>query len=238
MNLCLGGLLFSLFTGLTPLGALTDTLTGSFLPFTSASAQTAIVLPVEGPASWYGPGFAGRLTANGEIFNPAELTAAHRTLPFGTRVRVVDLATGRSVVVRINDRGPYAGNRIIDLSRAAAQQIGMINRGVARVRLEPLTPPATQEASVPAPAPLVAAPVPEAPLAALAAPELASYDIATNAYDPGALLLVRSPTQSEPLMVRVVAYDGLNDLDADILLSEELFAMLGGSVFVIDEAGS
>ncbi|MDZ7704841.1 MAG: septal ring lytic transglycosylase RlpA family protein [Trueperaceae bacterium] len=207
MNLCLGGLLFSLLTNLTPLGTLTNTLTEAFLPFTSASAQTAIALPIEGAASWYGPGFAGRLTANGETFNPAELTAAHRTLPFGTRLRVVDLATGRSVVVRINDRGPYAGNRIIDLSRAAAQQIGMIDRGVARVRLEPLTPPATQEASVPAP--LIAAPVPDAPLEALAAPELASYDIATNEYDPGALLLVRSPTQTEPLMVRVVAYDGL-----------------------------
>jgi rare lipoprotein A len=86
-----------------------------------------------GHASWYGPGFHGRRTANGERFNTNELTAAHRSLPFGTRVRVVNLKTGRSVVVRINDRGPFIRGRIIDLARSAAQQIGM--GGVATVSL-------------------------------------------------------------------------------------------------------
>jgi rare lipoprotein A len=82
-----------------------------------------------GRASWYGPGFHGRRTASGETFNTNELTAAHRTLPFGTRVRVVNKKTGKSVVVRINDRGPYAHGRVIDLSRASAQAIGILGVG-------------------------------------------------------------------------------------------------------------
>ena len=86
-----------------------------------------------GPASWYGPGFHGRRTANGETFNANALTAAHRSLPFGSLVRVVNNKTGRSVVVRINDRGPFHGGRIIDLARGAARQIGM--DGVATVSL-------------------------------------------------------------------------------------------------------
>ena len=86
-----------------------------------------------GAASWYGPGFQGRRTASGEIFNTHALTAAHRSLPFGTQVRVTNERTGRSVVVRINDRGPYAHGRIIDLSKAAAQAVGVA--GVGRVTL-------------------------------------------------------------------------------------------------------
>jgi len=82
-----------------------------------------------GQASWYGPGFHGRRTASGETFNTNELTAAHRTLPFGTRVRVVNKRTGKSVVVRINDRGPYAHGRVIDLSRASAEAIGISGVG-------------------------------------------------------------------------------------------------------------
>jgi rare lipoprotein A len=86
-----------------------------------------------GMASWYGPGFHGRTTANGERFNTHALTAAHRTLPFGARVRVTNKATGRSIVVRINDRGPYVGGRVIDLSNASARAIGV--SGVAKVEL-------------------------------------------------------------------------------------------------------
>ena len=87
----------------------------------------------DGVASWYGPGFAGRRTASGERFNPAELTAAHRTLPFGSKVRVTH--NGRSVVVRINDRGPFHGGRVIDLSQAAAEEIGIRRAGSGRVEL-------------------------------------------------------------------------------------------------------
>lgn len=89
-----------------------------------------------GRASWYGPGFHGRRTASGETFNANALTAAHRTLPFGTRVRVMNKTTGRSVVVRINDRGPYAHGRVIDLSRASAQAIGV--SGISSVELAQL----------------------------------------------------------------------------------------------------
>jgi rare lipoprotein A len=88
-----------------------------------------------GRASWYGDAFAGRRTASGARFDPAALTAAHRTLPFGTRVRVTLDATGRSVVVTITDRGPHVAGREIDLSRAAATAIGLTARGVGEVTL-------------------------------------------------------------------------------------------------------
>ena len=98
------------------------------------------VLTLTGGASFYGArdGFAGKKTACGERFNPNALTAAHRTLPFGTRVRVTNLQNGKQVVVRINDRGPYEPGRIIDLSRRAARIIGITQKGVAQVKLEPL----------------------------------------------------------------------------------------------------
>lgn len=104
------------------------------LSFSPAFANQTI----NGAASWYGPGFHGRLTANGEIYDQNGMTAAHKTLPFGTQVRVTDPASGRSVVVRINDRGPYVGRRVIDLSRGAASALGMIDRGVAQVTIEVL----------------------------------------------------------------------------------------------------
>ena len=88
-----------------------------------------------GLASWYGGKFHGRQTASGERYDMNAMTAAHRSLPFGTRVRVTDLATRRSVVVRINDRGPFIDGRIVDLSRRAAGRLGMIDRGTAKVRL-------------------------------------------------------------------------------------------------------
>lgn len=88
-----------------------------------------------GVASWYGPNFHGKLTANGEVYDMNGVSAAHRTLPFGTILLVENLDNGRTVQVRINDRGPYAKDRIIDLSKAAAEQIDMIGPGTARVRL-------------------------------------------------------------------------------------------------------
>jgi tRNA threonylcarbamoyladenosine biosynthesis protein TsaB len=91
----------------------------------------------EGEASWYGPGLYGKKTASGEVLRPGGLTAAHRTLPFGTCLRVTNLGNGRVVEVRVNDRGPYAANRIIDVSEAAARILGMVGTGVARVRLDP-----------------------------------------------------------------------------------------------------
>ncbi len=96
---------------------------------------TLIANVFNGQASWYGPGFHGRLTANGEVYNQEALTAAHPSLEFGTQVEVTNLNNGRSVVVTINDRGPYAGGRVIDLSAAAARTIDMISSGVAPVEV-------------------------------------------------------------------------------------------------------
>ncbi|RLE39676.1 hypothetical protein DRJ12_00250 [Candidatus Acetothermia bacterium] len=88
-----------------------------------------------GIASWYGPGFDGRHTANGEIYDMNGISAAHKTLPFGTIVQVVDLETGKSVIVRINDRGPFIKGRIIDLSKGAAEKLGIIDKGITKVGL-------------------------------------------------------------------------------------------------------
>ena len=93
-----------------------------------------------GMASWYGPGFHGRLTANGERFDMNELTAAHKTLPFGTRVLVHNPRTGKEVVVRINDRGPFIKGRMIDLSKAAAKALGFKSRGHDAVVLREVLP--------------------------------------------------------------------------------------------------
>lgn len=110
------------------------------LPEPTAVGQVGIVTStLTGMASWYGPGFHGRRSASGEVFNQNDLTAAHRTLPFGTRVRVTNLSTGQSVVVRINDRGPFGHGRVIDLSAAAAGNIGIRASGVGRVQLEVLS---------------------------------------------------------------------------------------------------
>lgn len=86
-----------------------------------------------GTASWYGPGFNGKRAASGEIFNQNAMTAAHKSLPFGSMVKVVNQKTGKSITVEINDRGPYHGGRIIDLSKAAANRLGIIQAGTGKV---------------------------------------------------------------------------------------------------------
>jgi rare lipoprotein A len=90
----------------------------------------------QGPVSWYGPGFQGRRTANGETFDTHDLTMAHRSLEFGSEVRVTNLENGRSVVVRVNDRGPYVRGRVADLSHAAARELGFVDDGVVKARIE------------------------------------------------------------------------------------------------------
>jgi rare lipoprotein A len=100
-----------------------------------AAAESARESDEQGLASWYGPRFHGRRTASGEIYNRRDFTAAHRTLPFGTRVCVRSQLTGRAVVVRINDRGPFSMNRVIDVSQAAAQELGMQGLGIKPVEL-------------------------------------------------------------------------------------------------------
>ncbi|MBO0662240.1 septal ring lytic transglycosylase RlpA family protein [Jiella sp. MQZ9-1] len=107
-------------------------------PIAHFEAQAGTTAAKSGRASYYGTRFHGRRTANGERFNMNAMTAAHKTLPFGTKVRVTNRRNGKSVVVRINDRGPYARGRVIDLSKAAASRIGMINSGTAPVKIDVL----------------------------------------------------------------------------------------------------
>ncbi len=132
-----------------------------FVLFALACVTTKPLPPKEtsrGIASWYGEEFAGRTTANGEIFDPLQFTAAHRTLPFGTIVDVTNPKTSQTVRVRVNDRGPYIGQRLIDLSYAAAQQIGLIEPGSGEVDIKVVTigrgdrePPAPYEVKIEAP---------------------------------------------------------------------------------------
>jgi rare lipoprotein A len=103
------------------------------------SATTQPIHKQVGEASWYGPGFHGHETANGETFNQKEMTAAHPSLPMGTKAKVTNLENGKKVEVRINDRGPYAGNRAIDLSSAAANKLDMKKDGTTGVKIETKT---------------------------------------------------------------------------------------------------
>lgn len=107
-----------------------------------AFSLAAVTVPATaeqvGVASYYGKEFSGRRTANGERFNPFGLTAAHRSYAFGTKLRVTNLKTGKAVIVRVSDRGPFARGRVIDLSLGAAHAIGMVRSGTAKVRIAKL----------------------------------------------------------------------------------------------------
>ena len=117
------------------IGSLLGLLSGcSGLPFGQSSDHLSY--SAEGKASYYGARHQGKRTASGERFDQNQLTAAHRTLPFGSRVRVTNLNNDKSVLVRINDRGPYARSRLIDLSQKAAEQLDMLRAGVVPVRVE------------------------------------------------------------------------------------------------------
>jgi rare lipoprotein A len=109
----------------------------NYVPLDSADGYSEV-----GIASWYGPGFHGRKTANGELYDMHARTAAHKLLPLGTVVEVTDLDSGQTVTARINDRGPFVGGRIIDLSRTLAQDLDMLDRGIARVRVRAVSGPA------------------------------------------------------------------------------------------------
>ncbi len=166
-----------------------------------------------GMASWYGPGFAGRRTANGEVFDPSQLTAAHQQLPFNTLVRVVNETNGQSVVVRINDRGPFKGGRIIDLSRAAAEAVGMIGTGVARVHLEVLTlPPGTIRVG--------------------ALGTLRDFEVVSRSHAVGTLLALTPVQGGDPVVVRVVSRELPIESPADLLVGLELFASVGSEAKV------
>ena len=125
----------------SPLSEIANVPSNLSIPIPKLPKKIAIgsmVITFNGMASWYGYDGSGNETAAGERYNPEGMTAAHRSLPLGTKVRVTNTHNGRSVVVRINDRGPYVRGRIIDLSAAAARLLGMMSSGVAQVRIEVL----------------------------------------------------------------------------------------------------
>lgn len=159
----------------------------------------------EGVASWYGPGFDGKQTANGEIFDTTKLTAAHQTLPFDTLIRVTNLENGRVVVVRVNDRGPFVGRRILDLSKAAAEKLDMVGSGTARVRLELLSD------------------MPAASWRVGLSNEVSGYDAFSRLHRPGELLLLRSAGQSVLLRVVGSLPEGI---ETDLLLSRPVYDAL------------
>lgn len=117
---------------------LSNTALGALVAFTMAILPASQLQAQTGTASWYGPGFHGRTTANGERYDMNAMTAAHKSLKFGTKVKVTNNINGKAVVVRINDRGPYVGSRVIDLSKGAASAIDMIGPGTAKVTIEVL----------------------------------------------------------------------------------------------------
>ncbi len=118
----------------------------TYYPLTSAQGFRE-----EGIASWYGPDFHGKTTANGEEYDMYDMTAAHKLLPFDTKVRVTNLTNGKSIVVRINDRGPFIDKRVIDLSKTGADRLGMLGCGTARVRVEAIGAPPACPSPLPAP---------------------------------------------------------------------------------------
>ena len=194
-----------------------------------------------GVASWYGPGFHGNRTANGEIYDQYELTAAHPSLPLGTRVMVTNLENGRAVQVRINDRGPFVGGRAIDLSYAAARTIGMVGPGTVRVRVEVLGS-ATLVAAAPAAAPVTAPPRRPSPppptgsytveVAALSDPDKAAHLRQVLAHRfPDAFVTPLAGTSGHYYRVRIGPYP----LRTAALERAERIVRLGYPAIIIDE---
>jgi rare lipoprotein A len=145
-----GSVLPASLVGVKPQSAEAATLEDATVPAKNKRAQassreTSKKKVIRGQASWYGPGFHGKKTASGEIFDQGRLTAAHKTLPLGTKAKVTNLKNGNTVEVEINDRGPYVGDRVIDLSRAAANALGFVESGLTLVRIEPLYQEASTE---------------------------------------------------------------------------------------------
>lgn len=178
-----------------------------------------------GWASWYGPNFAGRPTANGEVFDPSQLTAAHQYLPFGTLLRVTNLSNNLSVIVRINDRGPFLKQRIIDLSKYAAEQIDMIGPGTAEVRIEEIKPVESDVEVVAVNDNFEQVGVDGS---------LSGYGIVSANHRVGELLVLGSSISGQKILVRVV--DNSNLLgELDFYVSPQLFASLGEKVSIISD---
>jgi rare lipoprotein A len=151
LTACIGGGSASELTSAQPLsGAASDDVVKIGKPYTiggkTYTPKDVTDYDETGYASWYGDELAGQPTANGEVFVPRQISAAHRTLPLPSYVEVTSLDTGRTILVRVNDRGPFANDRIIDLSRGAAEQLGIVEQGVAGVRVRRVYPPSNDRA--------------------------------------------------------------------------------------------
>jgi rare lipoprotein A len=188
---------------------------------TTSTAKAQTLESSEGRASWYGAEFAGRRTANGEIYDPSQLTAAHKTLPFGTFLRVTNPKSGQSVVVRINDRGPFKPGRILDLSRAAAEQIGMIGPGTLVVRLELVSDQAQSQTLA------------ESNMVIAADARLQGYNVISSQYRVGQLLLLSSATHPQPVIVRVSSSNMPVSSGVQLFAPSEVFKQLGEKVTVV-----
>jgi rare lipoprotein A len=167
---------------------------------TSTAPQPALEVPsmIRGVASWYGEEFAGRTTANGEIFDPMSMTAAHRTLPFGTVLDVTNPQTSQTVRVRVNDRGPYIGNRVLDLSYAAAQQIGLIEPGVGNVDIK-VVKVGSGEREPPAPFDVTIAESPKtAPVRSAGDPPPIAFPLPNQPVPPPPATIAPQPAAAEP----------------------------------------
>jgi rare lipoprotein A len=199
--------------------------------FATTVFQAQSSSPGDGIASWYGPKFAGRKTASGEIFDPSQLTAAHKTLPFGSLVEVTNLTNNMSVIVRINDRGPFMPGRVIDLSRAAAERIEMIGAGTAQVQLEVLS-----SATEPVIAETLSATT-EAPndsWVVAVDQSLEGYSVISSQHRVGQLLLLASSQYPQPLLVRVVS-NVMSVSGVAMIVSPELHASLGATISIVAE---
>jgi len=211
---------------------------GICLLFFAVSLASTAFAQTQGYASWYGPGFHNRLTANGEVFDAWEMTAAHLTLPFDTRVKVTNLDNGKHVTVRINDRGPYIHNRIIDLSQGAAEALGMLRHGVVPVQVEVLgvselnaSQQNNQQALADAQA--TADGIEQASYQATVAAHLADYSVVSVSHAPGELLLLRSDAYDSLIIVRVAEQASLEH--SDLLVSDLLYQKLGDQIYIVTE---
>ncbi|MEZ4605783.1 MAG: septal ring lytic transglycosylase RlpA family protein [Deinococcales bacterium] len=192
-------------------------------------------LSFEGQASWYGARFAGRPTASGEIFNPDALTAAHPSLPFGTRLKVTNLSTGLSVEVHVNDRGPYHSSRVLDLSQAAAAEIGLMRKGIGKIRAEVVAEDVPVALAEEKPSELAVKPaVSQESSLTLEVADLSAYDVMVKEGEVGELILLRANFPNQSLMVRVVGRLPRSS-KVDILASSQVAQKLGSRINIYRE---
>jgi rare lipoprotein A len=199
------------------------------------TAKVPVIGQVEtGIASWYGDPYHGRRTASGEVYDMDQMTAAHRTMPFQTWVKVENLSNGKTVDVRINDRGPFVGGRIIDLSRSAARSIGMLGPGTAKVRIEVIKRPPSGVQPVPASPSRESTPAPKfgVQVGAFRDQENASRLAADLHQRFGAVRVV--PREGSFTVWRVIVGEFASEVDAGVFASQLSNEGMTGFIVRID----